>query len=139
MPTISNLKMPVIAGLFAMSALVASCKKDEGKLPNISFKTDAGYISKDSTVAQGASVKIGINASKSESVDVLKTFNVTQSLDGAAGTTIRQETLSGGSGDNYSTDQNITTRTKAGTEKYTFTVTNRDGITNQLSLTLTTK
>lgn len=50
---------------------------------------------------------------------------------------IFSETLSGSNGDNYTKDITITTRNIAGTEKYTFTVVNRDGLRNSVSLTLT--
>ena len=52
-------------------------------------------------------------------------------------TTIEQLDLTGSQGDNLETDVVITTRDQAGTEKYTFTVTNRDGIINQVVVVLT--
>lgn len=121
------------ASIFSLN----SCKKDEGKLPAISFKTGTDYKSADATVAQNTAVKIGITAAKSEDKDVLTKFNITRSLDGAAETTVFTKDLSGSEGDNYSYDYNLTTRTQAGTEKYTFTVVNRDGLVNKVSLTLT--
>ena len=123
--------------LAALFVSLSSCEKDEGKLPAIAFATGAGYTSADATVAKGASVLVGIVASKSENKDVLKTFNVSVSLDSAANTTILNQSLSGSDGDHYETDVPITVRNQAGTEKYTFTVTNRDGLTNQVSLKLT--
>jgi hypothetical protein len=123
--------------LTASSLALSSCEKDEGKLPNIAFKTGAGYTSANATVAQGSTVLIGIDASKSEKKDVLKTFNISKSYDGGANTTVENTDLSGSNEDNYSRDYSIVTRSQAGTEKYTFTVTNRDGLTNQVTLTLT--
>lgn len=128
--------------LFACVALVSvfflsSCVKDEGRLPNISFKGGAGYTNANDTIAQNTTITIGINASKAEQKDVLKTFNASKSYDGGTATTFSQVTLSGADGDSYQPDFQITTRAQAGTEKYTFTVTNRDGLTNQVSLTLT--
>lgn len=127
-------------GLLLISASVlslSSCEKDEGKLPNIAFKTGSDYKSADATVAKGAAVKIGITASKSEDKDVLTKFNITKSLDGGTETTAFTKDLSGAEGDNYSYDYSFTTRDQAGTEKYTFTVVNRDGLVNKVSLTLT--
>lgn len=118
-------------------ATLQSCEKDEGKLPNIAFKVDLTHVFKDQTATQNDTLTIGITASKSEDKDVLKTFNGTVSYDGAAATTIVNESLSGSNGDNYSKDIQVITRSQAGTEKYTFTVVNRDGITNSVSLTLT--
>ncbi len=118
---------------------VASCKKETDAmiLPNIAFKTGAGYTSGDANVAQNTSVLVGITASKSEPNDVLKTFDVSVSYDGGAATSVHNESLTGSDGDNFSTDYPITTRSQAGTEKYTFTIINRDGLINFVSLTLT--
>lgn len=80
---------------------------------------------------------MGINASKAEDNDVLKLFVVTRSYDNGAATNVYSETLTGTSGDSYTKDYPITTRNQAGTEKYTFTVTNRDGLTNSVSVNLT--
>lgn len=115
----------------------SSCEKDEGKLPNIAFKTGSGYTSANATVAQGASILVGIDASKSEKKDVLKTFNISRAYDSNASTSVETTDLSGSNEDNYSRDYTIVTRNQAGTETYTFSVTNRDGITNKVTLTLT--
>jgi hypothetical protein len=127
------------AFLLSASAITVftSCEKDEGKLPNIAFKTGSGYTSSDATVSKGDTVKVGITASKSEDKDVLKKFDASRSYDGGASSSFVSADLSGSDGDNYSRDVEIATRNQAGTEKYTFTVTNRDGLSNQVSLTLT--
>ena len=127
---------PVIA--IAILALTQTAC-DKGLLPNIAFKTGAGYTSADATVAKGAAIKVGIDASKAESADVLKTFNISTKFDGATSpTTVKSETLTGTQGDAYSTDFSFTTRNQAGTEVYIFTVTNRDGLigTKELKLTV---
>lgn len=121
----------------ATFSILSSCKKDEGKLPNISFKTGGNYVSADKMVNKGDTVLIGISASKAEDKDVLKTFSATKSVNGASATSIDQQTLSGADADAYSKDFTITAGSIVGTEKYTFTVVNRDGLTNQVSLTLT--
>lgn len=130
-------KLNVFLAIIMSVLFLASCEKDEGKLPNIAFKTGGSYISSDVTLSKDTTVTIGISASKSEDKDVLKTFDETRSYDGAAGTSVYSETLSGANGDNYSKDITVTTRTTAGTEKYTFTVVNRDGLKNTVSLTIT--
>lgn len=135
------MKKIYLIGLFVFfAAAVSSCKdEDEGKLPNISFKSGGGYTSADKTVSQGDTVTVGITASKAEDKDVLKTFDASRSYDSGANQSFLNESLSGGSGDNYSKDVQIIARNQAGTEKYTFTVINRDGLTNSISLTLTVK
>lgn len=114
-----------------------SCKKDEGKLPNIAFKTISGYTSANATVAKGATILMGITASKAEDKDVLKTFDVSQVYDNGTSTSIGSETLTGSNADNYSKDVTIITRNQVGTEQYTFTVVNKDGLKNSVTLTLT--
>lgn len=127
----------ILAVLATALVHLSSCEKDEGKLPNIAFKTTAGYTHADATVASGSSVLVGIAASKSEGEDVLKTFNVSKSVDGATATTITNTTLTGTQGDSYEVDYPITAGAAGHTEKWSFTVTNRDGLTNTVSLTLT--
>ncbi|MEP7166276.1 MAG: hypothetical protein ABI741_16360 [Ferruginibacter sp.] len=129
--------LPILAIIVAGLAL-NSCEKDEGKLPYISFKTGIGYTSANANVPQGTDVLVGITAAKAEDEDVLKTFDVARVLDGGASTSIYTESLTGASGDNYAKDMIITTRATAGTEKYTFSVVNRDGLVNSVTLTLTT-
>ncbi len=116
---------------------LGSCEKDAGKLPNISFQTGVVYTSADKTVGKNEAILVGIQASKAEDKDVLKSFNESVSYDGATATTVQNITLSGSEGDNYTVDVPIVTRNQAGTEKYSFTVTNRDGLTNTVNLTLT--
>ena len=124
--------------LLAVTSFV-SCKKeeDEGKLPNIAFKTGAGYVSADIILKKDTTVTIGIDASKSEVVDVLKTFDASKSYDGGTASSFYSETLTGSKGDVYSKDVTITTRNQDGTEKYTFTVVNRDGLKNSVSIIVT--
>ncbi|MEP6512909.1 MAG: hypothetical protein ABJA79_03515 [Parafilimonas sp.] len=120
---------------------IASCKKSQDPMnkPSIAFKTGAGYTSSDTTVSAGDTVLVGITASKAatETQDVLKTFNVSESINGGAETTIYTHALTGTEGDSFDIDLNIVTATAGTTEKYTFTVVNRDGLINSVSLTLT--
>ncbi|MDQ6755810.1 MAG: hypothetical protein M3004_02645 [Bacteroidota bacterium] len=135
MKQIFNFIIFAIASFFIFS--ISSCKKDAGTLPDISFKTGAGYTSANATVARNTAFKVGINAAKTEKDDVLKTFNISVSFDGGTSTTVYSETLTAAQGDNYTYDFNRITRNQAGTEKYTFTITNRDGLINTISLTIT--
>lgn len=129
--------MAAAAALFILMVGISSCEKDEGKLPNISFKTTAGYTSADKTVAAGDTVLVGINASKSEEKDVLKTFNISKSVDGAASTTVQNVTLTTAQEDTYTQDFQLVAGSAGHTEKYSFTVSNRDGLTNTVNFTLT--
>ncbi|MBS1771386.1 MAG: hypothetical protein JST82_00910 [Bacteroidetes bacterium] len=134
-----NLFKIACVALCASTLVLNSCKKeeDEGKLPNISFKTGTGYTSADATVAKSSSVKIGINASKAEDKDVLTKFTITRSYDGGSDSTMYTKDLSGGEGDSYSYDYSFNVNATGKSEKYTFTVVNRDGLINKVSLNLT--
>ena len=134
---IHSLRLTLFTLALLSSIFFSSCEKDEGKLPNIAFKSGSGYTPSNTTVTRGSTVTVGIDASKSEDKDVLKSFDASKSLDGGAASSFYSESLSGSNGDKYSKDLTITTRNQAGTELYTFTVVNRDGLRNSVSLTLT--
>lgn len=122
----------------AISSIMTSCEKDGGNLPNISFKTGGSYISTNVTRNQGASLTFGIDASKAEKRDVLKKFNISRAVNGGASTTVFSKDLSGGEEDNYSYDYTVVADSVAGqTNVYTFTITNRDGLTNQVTSSVT--
>jgi len=126
--------LPALAGL----ALLSSCEKDEGNLPHISFKTGGNYVSGDATRSAGDTVLIGITASKAEKKDPLKKFSISRSVNGGASATIFSKDLSGDEGNNFAYDYTAILDTAANhTESYTFVVTNRDGLVNQVSLKVT--
>jgi len=132
----------IIQSLLLLTIILAfaSCDKDAGLLPILTFKTGTIYTSTDVSLAAWTPLTIGINSSKAESEDVLKKFNISKSVNGGASTTVFSKDLSGTEGDNYTYDYGTTVDTTSGQKsKYTFTVTNRDGITNQLSVTVTTQ
>lgn len=133
--------MKKIINLLVLIVLVAvfnSCEKDEGLLPEIDFKTGGNYVSKDATLPGGSTITIGIEASKSEGKDVLTKFNISESVNGDSNTSVFDKSLAGDEGDMYEYDYTTTLNDVSGqTTKYTFTVTNRDGLVNQVSLTVT--
>ncbi len=136
------LAIPVIA--LSLLTMASSCKKDgdAGIPPQISFRTGSNssgvYNTQDASVARGSTQQIGIIAAKSEPNDILKTFSVAVSLDGKTDSTISTTALTAAQGDQYTTDYPVTVRNVAGTEKYTFTVVNKDGIINSISIKFTT-
>ena len=118
-------KVMLLAGIVC---LAISCKEDEGKVPNISFNTAAGYLSKDDTMnvtGSDTTRKVGISASKAEDKDVLKKINVTRSANGKDSTMFEKD-LSGGEGDNFSMDYKIREKKVGVKAKYTFTISNRE-------------
>jgi hypothetical protein len=116
---------------------ISSCEKDEMVPPSIDFTIGAGYTAADAHIALNTAFKIGVDAKRTEDKDDLKTFLVTRSYDGAAATTIDNVTLTTAQAAEFTKDYPLTTRNMAGTEKYSFTVTNRDGLVTTKSITIT--
>jgi hypothetical protein len=129
-----------LSNLFLLSVIFAyvftSCKKDAHISPNISFKAGGVYTSADETVETGVGITVGITADKVE--DDMRTYNVSYSYDNATTTTTVQNfSLTGSEQQHYDKDVIFTTRDQAGTEKYFFTITDKDGNIAQKELTLT--
>ncbi len=117
---------------------IASCEKDEGKLPDIKFKTGSTYTSADAKLDPKTKFTIGIIASKTEDKDVLKKINISKSINGGAATTVFDKDLGGSEGDVFNYDYTADLEdVSMQTNRYTFTVTNRDGLVNQVALTIT--
>ena len=118
------------------SFVIGSCEKDKHIPPNINLKTGVGYTSADATVAKNQSIKVGITAEKVE--DDMLTYNVSYAYDGAA-TTVTSQTfnLVGSEQQHYDKDVTFTTRNQNGTEKWIFTITDKDGNIAQKQITLT--
>jgi hypothetical protein len=126
--------------ILSFVALISSCAKDEGKDPYIKFIYSTGYTSADATIAKGSSIMIGITSAKAEEEDVLKKFNISKTVNGGAAVSVYDTDLSGADGDSYTHTYTTTLDTVSGQKNnYTFTITNRDGLTNQVSLTVTTQ
>jgi hypothetical protein len=120
-----------------VAVLISSCEKDKMIPPTIDFTTGAGYVSADGHQAVNTAFKIGVTAKRTEPNDDLKTFIVTRAYDGGAETTIDNVTIPTAQAGEFTKDYDLTTRNQNGTEKYTFTVTNRDGLITTKSITIT--
>jgi hypothetical protein len=120
-----------------VAVLISSCEKDKMIPPTIDFTTGAGYVSADGHLAVNTAFKIGVTAKRTEPNDDLKTFIVTRAYDGGAETTIDNVTIPTAQAGEFTKDYDLTTRNQNGTEKYTFTVTNRDGLITTKSITIT--
>lgn len=132
-----SIKINVLLGILFLTALgISSCKKEKDKQipPTMSFKTGAGYTSADAVLTKNDTITVGITAAKSEDKDLLTRFVATQKYDAGTTTTLLNESFNL---DNYSKDMQIITRNVAGTEVYTYTIINRDGLTKTLTLTFT--
>ena len=131
----TTIKSIAIVGMMALT--IASCKKDDGDAEmSINFKTGTGYTSADAGIDGGTAVKIGIEAETDKKKDPLIKFNISESVNGGTNASVYSEDLNDLT--TYDYDYNFTLDTTTGdAHKYTFTVTNRDGITKQTALTIT--
>ncbi|MCB0431429.1 MAG: hypothetical protein H6585_10300 [Flavobacteriales bacterium] len=131
-----------VTSLLAMACLattlLTSCKKetDPHIPPDVVFKTGAGYTSSDATVGMNDTLLVGITATKTE--DDLKSYNISYAYDGTTTTTTFYNYLMQASEyTGYSKDTTLITRNTAGTEKWVFSIVDRDGNITQLTLNLT--
>jgi hypothetical protein len=125
-----------ISLLFFTLLILASCEKDKHVPPTIALKTGAGYTSANATVAKNLAIKVGIIADKVE--DDMKTYNVSYAYDNATTTTTSQTfSLTGSEQQHYDKDVTFNTRNQAGTEKWIFTITDKDGNIAQETIVLT--
>jgi hypothetical protein len=132
--------MKQLLALLSIALIIAfsSCKKntDAHIPPDLAFKTGGAYTSGDRTITQGDSIKVGIIITKKE--DDIKNLNISYAYDGNTSTTTSQNVvMTAAEYGGYDHDFWITTRNTAGTEKWIFTVTDRDGNLAQKSITLT--
>ena len=130
-------KKRILFLVLAFGIISFSCKKDEMIPPTIEFTTGNGYTSADSHIPPDTDFKIGVTAKRTEEKDDLKTFVVTVSYDGGAETTIDNVTIPSAQGGEFTKDYDLTTRNATGTEKYSFTVTNRDGLVTTRAMIIT--
>lgn len=111
-------------------------KDEEEEAPEMMFKSGGRYIGADATVSVGDEVTIGIEAEVREEKDPLVKFNISKTVNGGSSQEVYSQTLSEKSFE-YDYKLTIDSTMSGNTEKYTFTVTNRDGLTGQKALTLT--
>ena len=114
----------VIGIALVAAPLLFSCKKESDPRvhPAMVFKTGPGYVSANDTVHMQDTLTIGVVIDKTE--DPLIALNVSVAYDGASSSTVHNENLSG---DHVEYDQQVITRAQAGSENWSFSVTDRDG------------
>ncbi len=129
----------ILALMSLLSVVFIACEKeeDEGNEMHIDFKNSTAYIYSDTTIAGGTAITIGVEAETEKVQDPIIKFNISESVNGAASSTVYSEDLGV---TQYEYDFNKTLGTNVGdTYKYTFTITNKDGLNEQESLTVTVK
>lgn len=130
------MKKPIIlSAICAIVLMAASCKKetDPRVHPSLTFKTSAGYIYQDDTVPLNDTLKIGAVIDKTE--DPLISLNITRTYDTDPSVSIEDVELTGN--EHVEHDLQVITRNQAGTEKYTFSVLDRDGNITTKTIALT--
>ena len=132
-----NMKISLFTLVFIISSVMLSCKKnnDPHIPPNVVFKTGIGYLSQNDTVTVQDTLLVGITATKTE--DDLKSYNISVAYDGAATTfTFFNYLVQTTEYTGFSKDVQIITRNQPGTEKWIFSVVDRDGNITQKKFTL---
>jgi hypothetical protein len=121
---------------FFILSLIFMMACDPHTPPAIEFKTGVNYTSKDTTVAKGTSILVGIKATKRE--DAMKRYNISYSYDGSSTTNTKESfTLSGSEEVSYEKDYTFNVRNQAGIENWYFVITDKDGNIAKLQLKLT--
>ncbi|MEO6305259.1 MAG: hypothetical protein ABIP51_19015 [Bacteroidia bacterium] len=134
-----NLKLIALIALTVVM-ISASCKKkkeaDPHVPPDVVFKTGSGYTTADRTINKKDTITVGITATKTE--DDLKSYNVSYAYDGnATSTTFFNYVLNANEANSYSNDIKIIARNQTGTEKWIFSIVDRDGNLTQKTIVLT--
>ncbi|MGZ3901910.1 MAG: hypothetical protein ACXVNO_06815 [Bacteroidia bacterium] len=132
--------MKKIITLILLSCLFfVNCKKkkvDPHVPPDVTFKTGGKYISGDVTRAKNDTMMVGITATKTE--DNLKSYNISVAYDGASTTTTKFNYLMLESEyEGYSHDYQLITRNQAGSERWVFSIVDRDGNITQKTINIT--
>lgn len=129
--------------LLLFLSIFISCGGDDdpeptGTPPTIEFRTNPPYMSQDLTLPGGTLIVIGATATRTEDDDPLKTFTLTESVNGGTPTTHVTQELTGTQQDSYFRSYTQTLGNTSGeTHKYTFKVTTEKGLSDEVSLTIT--
>lgn len=128
----------IILLFICAAATFSACKKNKDAHipPKVEFKTSTGYTFTSGSATLQDTLLVGITATKTE--DDLKSLNASVAYDGASSTTTKYNyytTATEYTG--FSKDIQIITRNQAGTERWIFSVVDRDGNITQKEFTLT--
>ncbi len=125
--------------LITSVSIITSCSKDSTNtdvLPTISFTGGTGYTSADATLAAGADIKVGISAfSNSSTKTKLNHFKVVRTFNNVPFTAL-DSTLT--ATDAFNITLSSYAYPEAGTERWTFTITDKDGQSAEIAFNITT-
>ncbi len=131
------IKTLLMLSLFTLA--FASCNKDEDDEMDelhIEFKVGGNYTSTNMTLPKASTGIIGIEAETKKPQDPIISFNISLSISGGTPTTVYNE--SNLNAEFYDYDYVFVIGSISGDiYTYTFTITNKDGLTEQESLTVT--
>jgi hypothetical protein len=134
-------KFQLLAGLLLITGfgLFTSCSKDdttEDLTPSMNFIGGADYVDGNATMDAGAEFKFGINATANASsgakltnIKIVRTFDDTP-------TEVLNETINAA---NYNQTFTANAVSEVGTERWTFTITDKDGESKELAFVITTE
>lgn len=110
--------------LGVVAALGMACRKetDPRVPPAMAFRTGPGHTAANDTVGMSDTLLIGVIIDRTE--DPLIALNVSVAYDAGGSTTVRNVPLSG---EHVEVEETVVTRDQAGTERWIFSVTDRDG------------
>ncbi|MCB0761215.1 MAG: hypothetical protein KDC12_06785 [Flavobacteriales bacterium] len=119
--------------------LFTACKKDEekedGEELDLKFKTEEGYIHSNTTLPTDSTFTIGIEADTESANDPIISFNISESLNGGSSSSIYTESLEDVEFE-YDFVHTLEDSVSGNEHTFTFTITNRDGLTEHKSLTI---
>jgi len=125
--------------LLLVVTIFISCQKkktDPHVPPDVTLKIGNNFITSDCTLGKQDTVWVGITATKTE--DDLKSYNVSFAYDGVATTTTFYNYLMNANELNgYSKDIQIITRNQNGSERWVFSIVDRDGNITQKTIKIT--
>lgn len=128
--------------LLTAAIVVSSCKKDDDDptpvdlSPVMTFIGGAGYTDSDAEMAPSSAFKVGINASENlTSKSDIKSYVVVRTFNNTPTTVFEDDDINEA---NYSKELDLIANTQAGEERWTFTITDKDGQNKQLSIVITT-
>lgn len=112
----------LLLGLVAGSVMACRKETDPRVPPAMVFRTGPGYTAMNDSVSLSDTLLIGVIIDRTE--DPLIALNISVAYDGAGSTTVRNVPLNG---EHVEVDEVVATRAQAGTERWIFSVTDRDG------------
>jgi hypothetical protein len=135
-------KFQLLAGLLLITGmgLFTSCSKDstDDLTPSMNFIGGSGLVSADATLNTGELFSFGVNASaNSSSGTKLKTFKIVRTFNNIP-VTVVDTTFSGNGVSTYNEQFMAYAAPAAGSERWTFTVTDKDSESKELSFNITT-